>query len=169
MRISAIEEYGLRCLLALARKGPEGQISIPEIAQKEGLSVPYASKLLWMLRKAGLVNAERGRAGGFSIARPANDMTLHDVISALGGPLVDPGHCKKFGGNLDECIHSGECSLHEMLGGLSGMIREFLTGTTIEDLLSTPGPDIRRRAFMVLGEDQNTQSESFNKPGGMGN
>jgi Rrf2 family iron-sulfur cluster assembly transcriptional regulator len=169
MRISATEEYGLRCLLALAQKGPGGQMSIPEIAQKEGLSVPYASKLLWMLRKAGLVNAERGRSGGFSIARPANDMTLHEVIAALGGPLVDPGHCKKFGGNLEECIHSGDCSLHDMLGGLSGMIREFLSGTTIEDLLSTPGSDIRRRAFMVLDENGDSKSESMTKPGGLEN
>jgi len=144
-------------------------MSIPEIAEKEGLSVPYASKLLWMLRKAGLVTAERGRSGGFSIARPADDMTLHDVISALGGPLVDPGHCKKFGGNLDECIHLGECSLHDMLGGLSGMIREFLTGTTIGDLLSAPGSDIRRRAFMVLDEDRDTKSEPMTRPGSMGN
>lgn len=169
MRISATEEYGLRCLLALAQKGPDGQMSIPEIAEKEGLSIPYASKLLWMLRKAGLVNAERGRLGGFSISRPANDMTLHEVISALGGPLIDPGHCKKFGGNLEECIHSGECSLHDMLGGLSGMIREFLTGTTVEDLISTPGPDIRRRAFMLLEEDNGNKSQSSTKPGGVGN
>lgn len=155
--------------MTLAQKGPDGHMSIPEIAEKEGLSVPYASKLLWMLRKAGLVTAERGRSGGFSIARPADDMTLHDVIAALGGPLVDPAHCKKFGGNMDECIHSGNCSLHDMLGGLSGMIREFLTGTTVEDLLSTPGPDIRRRAFMVLEEDSDAASDAITKPGSLEN
>jgi len=154
MRISATEEYGLRCLLALACEGPDGQLSIPEIAQKEGLSVPYASKLLWLLRKSGLVNAERGRAGGFSIARPPAEITLQEVIAALGGPLIDLAHCKKFSGNRDECIHSGKCSLHEVLGGLSGVVRDFLSDMTIEDLVSRPAGEIHKRKFVAPDSDR---------------
>jgi len=69
MRITAVEEYGLRCLLALARQGQGKQLSIPEIAEMEGLSVPYVSKLLAILRRAGLVTAERDvRAASRSLA-----------------------------------------------------------------------------------------------------
>jgi Rrf2 family protein len=136
MRISSVEEYGLRCLLTLAQKGHEAQMSIPEIAREEGLSTAYASKLLWTLRKAGLVRAERGRSGGFSIARPPIEISLHEVITALGGPLVDPGHCRRFGGNRDSCIHVGDCTLHDVLGGLSGVISEFLLSTTLNDMIS---------------------------------
>jgi Rrf2 family iron-sulfur cluster assembly transcriptional regulator len=64
MRISAVEEYGLRCLVALARKGPDSQLSISEIAELEGLSVPYASKLLAILRRAGLVRPNGVEAAG---------------------------------------------------------------------------------------------------------
>ena len=96
MRITAVEEYGLRCLLALAKEGTAGQLSISEIAEKEGLSVPYASKLLGILRKSGLVVAARGRSGGFSIAREPEKITMYEVLTALGGPLIDTNHCQKY-------------------------------------------------------------------------
>jgi len=64
MRISSLEEYGLRCTLALARVARGGQLSIADIADREGLSTPYASKLLAILRKAGIASAVRGRGGG---------------------------------------------------------------------------------------------------------
>lgn len=145
MRISAVEEYGLRCLLALARQGQGKQLSIPEIAEMEGISVPYVSKLLAILRKAGLVTAERGRAGGFTIARPLEQISVYEVLVVLGGPLIDPAHCQKHSGQLDQCIHLENCSVHDVLGGLAGYVKEFLSRTTLQDLafnqpLSAPIP-----------------------------
>jgi len=134
MRISAVEEYGLRCLLALARQGQGKQLSIPEIAEMEGLSVPYVSKLLAILRKAGLVTAERGRSGGFTIAQPLEQISIYEVLVALGGPLIDPAHCQKHTGQLDQCIHLDNCSVHDVLGGLAGYVKEFLSRTTLQDL-----------------------------------
>ncbi len=139
MRISALEEYGLRCLLALARAGSDGQLSIADIAEKEAISVPYASKLLSILRKAGLVNAVRGRGGGFCIARPASEINMLEVITGLGGPLIDPNHCRRYSGNLDECIHTDNCSVHYTLVGLSRLVGEFLSKTTLQNILDTPG------------------------------
>jgi Rrf2 family protein len=134
MRISAIEEYGLRCLLALARRGPEEQSSITEIAEMEGISVAYASKLLSILRKEGLVTAVRGRTGGFTVARPLDRISLYEVLVALGGPLIDPNHCEKHTGQLEQCVHHDSCSVQDVLGGLAGYVQEFLTDTTIQDL-----------------------------------
>lgn len=139
MRFSAAEEYGLRCLIALARQGRDGQLSIADVAEREGLSVPYATKLLWTLRKAGLVDSVRGRSGGFRIARPAGDITVYETLIALGGPLIDPEHCKKRGGQLEECVHVGNCSLFQMLGGLAGFVRRVLSAATLADLIDAPG------------------------------
>jgi len=141
MRISATEEYGLRCLLQLARQGIDGQLSISDIAEAEGISVPYASKLLAMLRKAGLVTAERGRKGGFSISREPSEIDLHEVITILGGPLIDPDHCTKMSGQLDVCIHGGKCSVHDILGGLAGYVANFLAQTSLQDLIDGVVPD----------------------------
>lgn len=135
MRISAIEEYGLRCLLALAKVGREGQLSINEIAQQEGISIPYASKLLSVLRRADLVKAERGRGGGFTITREPAQISLYEVLTSLGGPLIDPEHCQKYTGQREQCVHTGECSVHDVLGGLAGYIQEFLSATNLQDLI----------------------------------
>ncbi len=136
MRISALEEYGLRCLVSLAKAGCEGQLSISDISEKEGLSVPYTSKLLSILRKSGLVTAVRGRGGGFCIARDPKEINLLEVITALGGPLIDPNHCDKFSGQLDKCIHTDNCSVQYTLAGLSKIVGQFLTSSTLEDILN---------------------------------
>ncbi|MFZ5980074.1 MAG: RrF2 family transcriptional regulator [Candidatus Zixiibacteriota bacterium] len=135
MRISAIEKYGLRCLLVLAKEGPDKQLSISEIAEREGLSIPYSSKLLAILRKAGLVVAERGRGGGFSITREASAITLFEVLTALGGPLVEPHHCSKYAGMLQQCVHIDHCSVHDILDRLADYVEQFLCETTLEDIL----------------------------------
>jgi Rrf2 family protein len=135
MRITAVEEYGLRCLLALARKGQGGHLTIPEIAQLEGLSVPYASKLLAILRKAGFVSAVRGRTGGFCIAHAPEAINLYDVVTALGGPLIDPDHCQRFAGNRETCVHLENCSVHNMLDGLTGYMEVMLRKITLKDMI----------------------------------
>lgn len=135
MRISSLEEYGLRCLLTLAREGTDGQMSISDIAEKEGLSVPYASKLLSILRQKDLVSSVRGRGGGFCIARDPGEINLYEVITALGGPLIDPDHCDRFTGQLEECVHSDNCTVHHVLDGLAGYIGSFLSRATLADLL----------------------------------
>jgi len=145
MRISALEEYGLRCMLALARQNSGEQLSITEMAEMEGLSVPYVSKLLSTLRKAGLVTAVRGRGGGFGIARDPKDINLFEVLTLLGGPLIDPNHCQKRSGQRETCVHLDDCSLHDVLGGLAGYIQEFLMSTSLEDLARGRGRGFVRR------------------------
>ena len=55
MKITALEEYGLRCMICFSA-APDGKLTLPEISSQEGLSLPYAGKLLMLLKKAGLVN-----------------------------------------------------------------------------------------------------------------
>src|SRR5262245_66626616 len=97
MKITAQEEYGLRCLMHLARCG--GSLTVPEIAQAEGLSPAYVAKLLAVLRQAGFVESVRGRAGGYHLARPPGEVRLGRVLLALGEPLFDdPGYCGRPAG-----------------------------------------------------------------------
>ncbi|MFH1372223.1 MAG: Rrf2 family transcriptional regulator [bacterium] len=144
MRISSVEEYGLRCLVALARQGIAGQISISDIAEAEGLSTAYVAKLLSILRRARLVRAVRGRHGGFCIARQPDQVTLLEVITALGGPLISPDHCSRFTGQMNQCVHTGNCSVHEILDSLAGNLSEWLAGTTLQDLIKHKRPDSSR-------------------------
>lgn len=163
MRISALEEYGLRCLLTLAHAGTAGQLSISEIAEKEGLSVPYASKLLSILRRAELVNAVRGRGGGFCIAREPAEINLLEVITAMGGPLIDDNHCDKYSGQLEKCIHTDNCSVQYALAGLSRLIGEFLSGTTLKTIMDGPGISGITNIESRVNIAQNNYADELNK------
>ena len=99
MKITSQEEYGVRCLLRLARVHGEQSLTIPEIAAAENLSAPYVGKLLAVLRQAGLIESVRGRTGGYHLTRPPEEIRLGGVLLALGEPLFDePGYCVKHAG-----------------------------------------------------------------------
>src|SRR5262249_60747835 len=98
MKVSAKEEYGLRCMLQLARHQGADPLSLAEIARDEGLTVAYVAKLVGRLRRAGLVRSVLGRSGGYTLARDASSITLLEVLGALGGRLYSEGYCKRFSG-----------------------------------------------------------------------
>ena len=81
MQLLAQEEYGLRCLLELARHDTKPR-TIQQIASAEGLSPDYAAKLLRELRRGGLVESTRGAAGGYRLARSADTITAWDAVAA---------------------------------------------------------------------------------------
>jgi len=165
MRISALESYGLRCLLALASKETKGTMTIPDIAKIEGLSIPYASKLLSILRKHGLVHSVRGRGGGFRISRPPAQINLLEVLTALDGPLIEPEHCRRFSGQLEECIHTEKCSIHNVLGDLAEYLSDFLGKMTLKDILENDSREnlkpIEQLSELIHIESDN--GDSFNK------
>src|SRR5215207_3929734 len=83
MKVSAQEEYGLRCLLQLAQLGEGEYLSLAQIAEREGISAANAGKLLWILSKANLVSSIRGTKGGYRLARPSSEIHLSEIIKVL--------------------------------------------------------------------------------------
>src|SRR5437588_9829254 len=107
MKISAQEEYGLRCLLQLARADAQGEsLTLAQIARLEGISGANAGKLMWILNKAGLVQSQRGTKGGYRLARAAANIHLNEVISVLDDERVET-HCRRYAGVLESCVHTG--------------------------------------------------------------
>ena len=134
MKITALEEYGLRCVLRLAMKPGGGPLTVAEIAEKEGLTVPYAGKLLTVLRQNGLVDSVRGRSGGYILTRPAETISVEEVLSALGEPLFATNYCEAHPGALAVCSHQGNCSIRSVWQVLGEMIHRVLLGTSLADL-----------------------------------
>lgn len=143
MKISAQEEYGLRCLLQLARAGEGQSLTIPEIAHHEKLSAPYVAKLLAVLRQGGLIESVRGRSGGYRLAEDPAEIHLGAVLLILGEPLFDdPGYCLKHRGTeaeSDICVHHGGCTLRALWTTLEQWMRNALDQITIADLLQNEG------------------------------
>lgn len=154
MKISAQEEYGVRCLSRLARAGQS--LTIPEIAQAENLSAPYVGKLLSVLRQAGYIESVRGRAGGYHLARPATEIRLGGVMLALGEPLYeDPGYCERHAGPETvggPCVHQDGCSLRGLWQTLEQWLRHTLDQITLADLLHPEIPAVQRLKMQLRDE-----------------
>lgn len=133
MKFSAQEEYGLRCLLAVARQ--EDGSTIPEVARDEGLSIPHVAKLLAVLRKLGYIVSMRGQNGGYSLARPASQITVGRVIADLGGRLYDTGYCNRHSGLGDLCVHKGQCAIGPLWTKVQKAVDEILESVTLQDLM----------------------------------
>src|ERR1700674_2826208 len=137
MKISAHEEYGLRCLVQLARAEVDGEsLTLPQIAEREGLSVANAGKLMWILNKAGLVQSQRGTKGGYSLARPAAEIRLNEVIRILDEDTGDR-FCETTPGGLDVCIHTSDCGIRPVIVGLHEVVQNALAEISLAQLVGT--------------------------------
>lgn len=136
MKFSSQEEYGLRCLLRIARDGGEKGLTIPEISQSEGISIPNSAKLLRILRLGGFLESSRGQTGGYSLNKPAEEIAVSDVLTVLGGKLYDKEFCSSYSGNVNICNNSIDCSIRSIWQTVQLAIDEVLNKITLKDLLA---------------------------------
>jgi Rrf2 family protein len=140
MKITAQEEYGLRCLLQLARHAGPEPLTVGAISEQEGLSVPYVGKLMTTLRQAGLVESVRGRGGGYALTRPADQVTVIQALESLGTHFFKSGFCETHNGSSDACVHLGDCSIRSLWGVLGQLVDRVLGQTTLADLARAGRP-----------------------------
>lgn len=136
MKFSAQEEYGLRCLLAIA-KSPEGAATIPEISRQEQLSESHVAKLLMILRKENFVTSSRGQAGGYTLAKPPDKIVVGDVLNVLGGRLYDDEYCTKHAGLSDSCVHGSGCSLSALWNSVQEAVDAVIYRVTLASLIAS--------------------------------
>lgn len=136
MKVSAQEEYGLRCMLSLAKEGQHGFLTIPEISRREGLTPSHVAKLLSILRRSGFVKSTRGQLGGYMLAAPADQMLVQDVLDALGGRLFDSLFCDRHHGLLLECSHEADCRIRPLWSRIQTAVDSVLEGLTLQDLVA---------------------------------
>lgn len=109
MKLSTKGRYGLRAFIDLAVYGEEEPVSLTSIAARQEISLNYLEQLMAKLRKAGLVESIRGVNGGYRLARPAEEISVGDVLRALEGDLK-PVECAGIdGGKESHCTGSGTC------------------------------------------------------------
>lgn len=124
MQISTKTEYGLRCLLRLARQPAGGAMSISGISQMEHVPKHYAQQILMRLRRAGLVKSIRGTDGGFALAQAPEAISIAQVVRVLEGvPFQDT--CDHFNKKSD-CGHLGDCSIRPIWQIISRRLWESL-------------------------------------------
>jgi Rrf2 family protein len=152
MKFSSQEEYGLRCLIQIGRRDTDGGITIPQISQEEGLTIPNVAKLTRLLRLGGFVESVRGQDGGYKLARPAGRILIAEVLDTLGGRLYTPDFCDKHAGMEEICAHTvAGCSVRFLWETVQTAVDRVLDGLTLEDLLVNRRPAHHAVQIPVLG------------------
>lgn len=146
MKITAQEEYGLRCLLQLTQANAEQGLTVKEIASKEGLSPAYVEKLLRLLAKAGLIHSVRGIHGGYLLSRKPQEVTLGEVVKALGSVPSTEEICDRHPGNRTSCIHIDDCCIRSAWATLTHAIEGFMGKVRISDLV---GPEAKVKQSLL--------------------
>lgn len=139
--ISSGVEYGLHCLLYLTDSAAsDGGASVRDLAELQGVPADFLAKLFTKLAKAKLVVATEGINGGFRLARPADRITVHDVVVAIDGDkaLFDcreiRARCAVFSDEAPAWATRGVCSIHAVMQAAEKAMRAELEQHTLADL-----------------------------------
>lgn len=124
-------DYSLRAILELARNYGGGPIQTGDIAARQGIPEPYLEQLLTMLRKANLIRSVRGPQGGHYLARPPENITIGEIVTALEGSVA-PIDCVH---ESECCSRSASCVQRDLWMEINEATRKVLDSTTIAALL----------------------------------
>lgn len=133
LRITKAEDQAIRLIMQLAASGE--QQTLGQLAQLEGLPEPTVAKLLGQLRRGEVVAAIRGRHGGYVLAAPASEISVAQVLRALGSEPAPDHPCVVDPENGGDCPRTGDCGLRAVWRHLQVQVSALLDRTSIADLL----------------------------------
>jgi Rrf2 family iron-sulfur cluster assembly transcriptional regulator len=134
MRLSTKGRYGVTAMMDLAIHDNAGPVTLADISQCQGISLSYLEQLFSKLRKNKLVDGVRGPGGGYRLARPADQISIAQIISAVD-EKVDVTLCNHEG----NCQGGMRCLTHDLWEELSGRLYDFLSGITLAQFVNRPG------------------------------
>lgn len=128
VRTTAKADYAVRAAVELASAG--GMVTADQIAQAQSIPVNFLENILRDLRRAGLIESRRGQAGGYLLARSADEISIADVIRAVEGPLANVR-----GLSPDQLQYEGSAAkLREVWVALRANVRNVLEQVTLADV-----------------------------------
>lgn len=141
MMISSKGRYALRVMIDLAEHAEESYIPLQTIAARQGISEKYLESILAVLSKAKLLDAVRGKGGGYRLSKPAKEYTAFEVLSLTEGTLA-PVTCLERG---QQCENAVNCRTLPLWQGLDQVIAAYLCSYTLADLTREEKPQPKRR------------------------
>lgn len=131
MKLSTKGRYGTRALLDIALHGGDAPVQLKDIAARQQISLSYLEHLVAPLVAAGILKSVRGARGGVSLAKPAEDIPLIDVVRALEGSMA-PVECAD---DPAECSRAGTCITRDIWVEIKKAMEAVLESTTLADLV----------------------------------
>jgi len=134
MAITQKCQYAIRAVYELARRYGEGPVRISDIARSQAIPARFLEVILSQLKQGGFVASQRGSAGGYTLARPPQKITVGEIIRFTQGPL-DPVVCL-FESSKERCPLYGTCAFLPMWQRAHNALSEVYDTTTFQGLLS---------------------------------
>ena len=139
MKISTRGRYAVRVMIDLAEHGGENYIPLKDIVARQEISQKYLEGIMTDLSKAGMLDGQHGKGGGYKLNRSPDQISVLDVLLTTEGDLA-PISCLDSG--AEPCARAAECRTLPMWEKFYQMIREYFAGISLADLmLSDPGGD----------------------------
>ena len=145
MRLSHLADYAVVLMTAAARRPAGGRLSATELAGETGVPLPTAQKLMGQLAACGLLRSVRGAAGGFSLARRANEISLADIVEAVEGPIAMTV-CSE---GRSDCALDAHCRVKPHMGVVGNAVRGALGAVSLEHLSSPAQAGVQSRQGKV--------------------
>ena len=131
MRLSHLADYAVVLMTAAARREAGERLSATELSAETGVPLPTTQKLMGQLAGAGLLSSSRGAAGGFSLSRPATEISLVDIVEAVEGPIALT-MCSDS--NNHQCILDAHCRVKPHIGVVGRAVRGALGAVRLTEL-----------------------------------
>jgi Rrf2 family protein len=130
MELTRKGEYAVRGMIYLSQQPPGRMVLVSEVAEAAHVPQTFLAKIFQSFAKLGLVRSFRGTGGGFTLARPAAQITLREVVEAVEGPTV-PNRCLIDSG---ECERDASCGVHPVWRKVQSQVIQILDSVTLEEL-----------------------------------
>ncbi len=136
IRASKITDYGIGLLAVMAGDPGRRLHTVRELSEATRLPQPTISKVFKRLAGRGLLRSERGVGGGYRLGRPAESITVADIIAALEGPLSLAACVDRPGA----CAMEPHCTVRGVWGHANRVLRDALSGLTLAEIAASAGP-----------------------------
>ena len=130
MRLTTKSRYAVTAMLDIAYYDRGNPISLPEIAERQGISLSYLEQLFSRLKKSGLVESIKGPGGGYKLSKNANDIVISEVIKAVD-ESVETTACN----GKANCHNNQQCLSHNLCEDLGAEINNFLSDVTLQQVI----------------------------------
>lgn len=145
MRLTTKGRFAVTAMVDLAMRGGNGPVTLASISERQKISLSYLEQLFGKLRKHDVVASVRGPGGGYCLSRPANKISISDIIVAVDESL-DASNCHGMG----NCQDGKPCVTHNLWMGLNNAISSYLDSVSLHQLITSQVPNPGESSPIIL-------------------
>ena len=131
MRLTTKGRFAVTAMVDLAMRQTRGPVTLAAISERQHISLSYLEQLFGKLRRHKLVSSTRGPGGGYNLARPAHEISVADIVTAVDEP-IDATQC----GGKENCHDDKRCMTHDLWATLNEKMHEYLSSVSLGDLVA---------------------------------